>query len=62
MSRPPLEVADIIHQYGDAYLARYGRVTSGAQLRVLQAVGQCRTETLGGHKRLCDHCGHVDIQ
>ena len=62
MSRPSLEVADIIHQYGDAYLARYGRVTSGAQLRVLQAVGQCRTEALGGHKRLCDHCGHADIQ
>jgi hypothetical protein len=62
MSRPPLEVADIIHQYGHAYLARYGRVTSGAQLRVLQALGQRRTEALGGHKRLCDHCGHADIQ
>jgi Putative transposase/Transposase zinc-binding domain len=62
MSRPPLEVADIIHQYGEAYLARYGRVTSGAQLRVLQALSQCRTAALGGHKRLCDHCGHTEIQ
>jgi Transposase zinc-binding domain len=62
MSRPPLEVADIIRQYGDTYLARYGRVTSGAQLRGLQAVSQCRTDALGGHQRLCDHCGHADIQ
>jgi Putative transposase/Transposase zinc-binding domain len=62
MSRPPLEVADIIHQYWEAYLARYGRVTSGAQLRVLQALSQCRTAALGGHKRLCDHCGHTEIQ
>ena len=24
MSRPPLEVADIVRQHGDAFLARYG--------------------------------------
>jgi hypothetical protein len=50
MSRPPLEVADIVRHYGDAYLARYGAVTSTAQYRVLQAVAQCRTAMLGGHK------------
>jgi hypothetical protein len=30
MSRPLLEVADIVRHYGDAYLARYGAVTSRA--------------------------------
>ena len=61
MTRPPLEVADIVQQYGAAYLARYGAVTSTAQRRVLEAVAQCRTAVLGGHKAQCDHCGHEEI-
>jgi hypothetical protein len=61
MTRAALEVADIVRQYGDAYLARYGAVTSTAQRRVLQAVAQCRTARLGGHKAQCDHCGHEEI-
>jgi hypothetical protein len=35
MSRPALEVADIVRRYGEAYLARYGAVTSTAQYRVV---------------------------
>lgn len=58
MTRPHLEVADVVRQYGADYLARYGAVTSTAQRRVLQAVAQCRTAGLGGHKAQCDHCGH----
>jgi len=61
MTRPQLEVADIVQQYGAAYLARYGAVTSTAQRRVLHAVAQCRTAVLGGHKAQCDHCGHEEI-
>jgi hypothetical protein len=61
MTRPLLEVADVIRQYGAGYLARYGAVTSTAQRRVLQAVAQCRTAVLGGHKAQCDHCGHEEI-
>ena len=53
MTRPPLEVADVVRQYGADYLARYGAVTSTAQRRVLQAVAQCRTAVLGGHKAQC---------
>ena len=30
MSRPPLEVADIVCQHGAAFLARYGHTLSGA--------------------------------
>ena len=61
MTRPLVEVADVARQYGADYLARYGAVTSTAQRRVLQAVAQCRTAVLGGHKARCDHCGHEEM-
>jgi hypothetical protein len=60
MTRPHLEVAEVVRQYGAHYLARYGAVTSTAQYRVLQAVAQCRTASLGGHKAQCDRCGHEE--
>ena len=61
MTRHRLEVADIVRQYGDAYLARYGAVTSTAQRRVLQAIAACRTVVLGGHKTRCNAWGHEEI-
>lgn len=54
-------MADVVRQYGAAYLARYGAVTSTAQRRVLHAGAQCRTAVLGGHTTQCDHCGHAEI-
>jgi hypothetical protein len=58
MRRPQLEVADIVHQYGDAFLARYGPTLSGEQHRALRAIAVCRTAALGGHITQCDQCGH----
>ena len=58
MSRPPLEVADVVRQHGDAFLQRYGSTLSGAQQRALRAIAVCRTAALGGHITQCDHCGH----
>src|SRR5438132_10877142 len=58
MSRPPLEVADMVRQHGAAFLARYGPTLSGAQHRALRAIALCRTAALGGHITQCDHCGH----
>jgi Transposase zinc-binding domain/Putative transposase len=58
MTRPPLEVAEVVRQYGDAFLARYGSTLSGAQHRALRAIALCRTAALGGHITQCDHCGH----
>ena len=58
MTRPALEVAESMRQYGAAYLARYGHVTSGAQQRVLRAITLCRTAALGGHTTACDQCGY----
>jgi Transposase zinc-binding domain len=60
MSRPPLEVAEIVRQHGDAFLARYGAILSGAQQRALRAIALCRTAALGGHITQCDHCGHEE--
>ncbi len=58
MSRPPLEVADVVRQYGDAFLERYGPTLAGAQHRALRAIALCRTAALGGHITQCDHCEH----
>ena len=58
MTRPPLEVAEVVRQYGDAFLARYGHTLCGEQQRALRAIALCRTAALGGHITQCDHCGH----
>ena len=59
-ARPALEVADIVRACGNVYRATH-RV-SGQQDRVLRALVNCRTATLGGHKAHCDTCGLVSIQ
>ena len=61
MTRPPLEVADVVQQYGAAYLARYGPPLSPEQHRALRAIAVCRTAALGGHATQCDQCGHEEI-
>jgi hypothetical protein len=58
MSRPQLELADIVRQHGEAFLDRYGRTLCGEQHRALRAIELCYTAALGGHKTRCDHCGH----
>ena len=58
MRRPPLEVAEVVRQHGDALLARYGHTLSGEQHRALRAIALCRTAALGGHITQCDHCEH----
>lgn len=53
--QPPFEVADILRSARDAYQQRYK--LSYAQARVVRALTQCRTATLGGHVERCTHCG-----
>jgi hypothetical protein len=60
MSRPQIEVADVVRQHGEAFLARYGHTLSGAQHRALRAIELCRTAALGGHLTQCDRCGHQE--
>lgn len=55
MARPPLEVADIFREHGDAYRRRFS--LTPAQRQVMWAIERCRTAQLGGHVYVCDSCG-----
>ena len=57
MSRPPLEVADLVRLAGPTLLQRSGRWLSGQHLKVLAAIQRCRTAALGGHLDECSRCG-----
>ncbi len=49
MTRPTLEVGEIIRKYTPAFLDRYDGVLSTEQRRVLKDLALCRTAALGGH-------------
>jgi Putative transposase/Transposase zinc-binding domain len=61
MTRPRLEVADVIRTHGDAFLDTYGGALSPEQRRALIDLARCRTSALGGHVEECDRCGHRQI-
>jgi hypothetical protein len=60
-ARPALEVAEVIRQYGDAFVAQYGSTLTAAQRQALRALAVCRTAALGGHVERCLDCGHQRI-
>ena len=59
--RPTLEVADVIRQYGDAFVDQYGGTLTAAQRQALRALAACRTAALGGHVERCADCGRERI-
>ena len=61
MNRPPFEVADIIRQHGNSFIAKNRSWLTWLHLRVLYAIEFCRTATLGGHLDRCSRCGHEAI-
>jgi hypothetical protein len=61
MSRPPFEVADVIHKAGSRFRERYAASLTGMQNKVLNAIARCRTAALGGHRDQCSRCGHQAI-
>jgi putative transposase/transposase-like zinc-binding protein len=61
MSRPPLEVADIIRAAGDAFIERNRHWLGWKHIKVLLAIARCRTAALGGHLDQCTRCGHRAI-
>ncbi len=61
MTRPPLEVADVIRKAGDRFRERYRASLTWPQAKVLDAIARCRTAALGGHRDQCTHCGHQAI-
>jgi len=58
MSRPALEVADILRAQGSRLLERYQSNFSYQQLKAFRAVSRCRTAALGGHLDVCLRCGY----
>jgi len=61
MSRPPLEVADLIRAAGTAFLERNRQWIRWKHVKVLLAIARCRTAALGGHLDQCTRCGHRAI-
>jgi len=59
--RPALEVADVIREYGSAFLRQHGSSLSAAGRQALRDLANCRTATLGGHVERCLDCGHERI-
>ena len=58
MSRPPLEVADLIRVAGQKFIEASRRWITGQHLKVLAAIERCRTAALGGHRDRCARCGY----
>jgi hypothetical protein len=58
MSRPLLEVADLIRSAGTAFIERNRTWIRWTHIKVLLAIARCRTAALGGHIDECSRCGH----
>ncbi len=61
MTRPTLEVADILRACGSSFLERHGSHLGGQHRKVMDAIVRCRTSVLGGHRDRCSDCGHQAI-
>ncbi len=61
MSRPALEVADILRGHGPAWRQANAGHVSLDQLKVMSAIESCRTAALGGHVARCENCSHTLI-
>ena len=61
MSRPTLEVADILRASGNSFWQRHGSHYAWQHRKVMDAIVRCRTAALGGHRDRCSGCGHQAI-
>jgi hypothetical protein len=61
MSRPTLEVADIVRRTGNSFLEQQQAHLAWPHRKVLDAIVRCRTAALGGHRDQCVRCGHQAI-
>ena len=56
MTRPAIEMADIVRRKGRQFLERFKAILSYQQLKAYRAIERCRTAALGGHKDKCEDC------
>ncbi len=59
MSRPLLEMADIVRCAGQSFLEHSRKWINWQHRKVLLAITRCRTAALGGHRDRCTGCGHT---
>lgn len=57
MTRPAVEVADILRAQGNDFIDRHRNRIRFQQLKVMHAIERCRTAALGGHIDTCTQCG-----
>jgi hypothetical protein len=58
MSRPTLEVADIVRAAGNRFWEKHKSHLAWVHRKVLDAIVRCRTAALGGHLDKCTRCGY----
>jgi len=58
MTRPAIEVADIVRARSGQFLERFKAILSDQMLKAFRAVLRCRTRALGGHKDRCVGCAY----
>ena len=56
MTSSYFEVADVIRQFGEAYIKRYPNILP-SQRRALSDISDCMTTAMGGSMYNCDDCG-----
>jgi Putative transposase/Transposase zinc-binding domain len=61
MSRPTIEVADIVRRTGNSFWEQQQSHLAWPHRKVLDAIARCRTAALGGHRDQCVRCGHQAI-
>jgi Putative transposase/Transposase zinc-binding domain len=61
MTRPLLEVADIVRAQGERFIENHFRWIHWTHRKVLRAIARCRTAALGGHRDQCPRCGYRAI-
>jgi len=61
MTRPTLEVADILRAHGDRFLERHRSSFDYQPLKAFRAIHHCRTAALGGQRDACLGCGYRAI-
>jgi len=59
MSRPLLEMADIVRCAGQTFVERSRNWITWQHQKVLLAITRCRTAALGGHRDRCTGCGQT---
>jgi putative transposase/transposase-like zinc-binding protein len=57
MTRPVVEVADILRAQGRSFIDRHQSRIGFQQMKVMRAIVNCRTAALGGHIDKCLGCG-----